>query len=213
MLGGAGVSVFGGSASGVGGSASGGSVLSSDVSAFVFAFVSVSVDVSGGVVVCAVVGGLVFGDSWCFLVLRWWVGAAGVDVGVVGVLLGSVPELGSASGSVSFSFLSARSRTNGGGCAWCGFWCSCACLGCAGWCWWLGGVWWWRGVVGECAGVGGVGCVLWACVGGARFLCERGLACAGRVDKWKGGREREPASVGSLSLLFSFLVCGANGGS
>ena len=30
-------------------------------------------------------------------------------------------------------------------------------------------------------------------------------ACAGRVDKWKG-REREPVSVGSLSLFFSSFV-------
>ena len=29
--------------------------------------------------------------------------------------------------------------------------------------------------------------------------------CAGRVDKWKG-REREPVSVGSLSLSFSSFV-------
>ena len=33
----------------------------------------------------------------------------------------------------------------------------------------------------------------------------RGLVCAGRVDKWKG-REREPVSVGSLSLSFSSFV-------
>lgn len=34
---------------------------------------------------------------------------------------------------------------------------------------------------------------------------ERGLVCAGRVDKWKG-REGEPVSVGSLSLSFSSFV-------
>ena len=34
---------------------------------------------------------------------------------------------------------------------------------------------------------------------------ERGLVCAGRVDKWEEG-EREPVSVGSLSLSFSSFV-------
>ena len=52
-------------------------------------------------------------------------------------------------------------------------------------------------LVGVCAGAGGCGCVF---VGR-----ERGLVCAGRVDKWKG-REREPVSVGSLSLSFSSFV-------
>ena len=62
----------------------------------------------------------------------------------------------------------------------------------AGWC--LVGAWC---LVGVRAGAGGCGCVL---VGR-----ERGLVCAGRVDKWKG-REWEPVSVGSLSLSFSSFV-------
>ena len=36
---------------------------------------------------------------------------------------------------------------------------------------------------------------------------ERGLVCAGRVDKWEG-RGREPVSVGSLSLSFFLLLWG-----
>ena len=84
VLSGAGVPVFGGSASGVGvrasgsvveDSASGGSVSSSDV------LVSVPVDVAGGVAVCVPCAVRVFGDGWCFLVLRRWARAAGVDVG------------------------------------------------------------------------------------------------------------------------------------
>lgn len=43
------------------------------------------------------------------------------------------------------------------------------------------------------------------CDGVARFRTRCGLACAGRVDKWKG-REGEPVSVGSLSLSFSSFV-------
>ena len=52
-------------------------------------------------------------------------------------------------------------------------------------------------LVGVRAGAGGCGCVL---VGR-----ERGLVCAGRVDKWEE-RERESVSVGSLSLSFSSFV-------
>ena len=86
---------------GAGGSESGSvvedSVSSSDVSA------SVPVDVAGGVRVCVPCVVRVFGDGWCSLVLRRWASAAGIDVGVAGVLLGSVPELGSSSGRVSSS--------------------------------------------------------------------------------------------------------------
>ena len=89
-------------------SASGGSVSSSDVA------VSVPVDVAGGVAVCVPCARAVFGDGWCSLVLRRWASAAGVDVGVAGVLLGSAPEPGSASSSVSSSPLSARSLAGGG---------------------------------------------------------------------------------------------------
>ena len=38
---------------------------------------------------------------------------------------------------------------------------------------------------------------------------ERGLVCAGRVDKWKG-REREP--VVWFSPRFFFFLCGADDG-
>lgn len=60
-----------------------------------------------------------------------------------------------------------------------------------------------------CVGVRGRGralggCVT-ACVCGCAWARERSLACAGRVDKWKG-REGEPVSVGSLSLSFSSFV-------
>lgn len=74
-----------------------GSVSSSDVSA------SVPVDVAGGVRVCVPCAVRVFGDGWCSLVLRRWASAAGIDVGVAGVLLGSVPEPGFSSGRVSSS--------------------------------------------------------------------------------------------------------------
>jgi hypothetical protein len=90
-------------------SASGGSVSSSDVA------VSGPVDVAGGVAVCVPCARAVFGDGWCFLVLRRWCAAAGVDVAQAGVLLGSVSVSGSASGSVSSSPLSARLLANGGG--------------------------------------------------------------------------------------------------
>ena len=92
-----------------------GFVSSSDVSA------SVPVDVVGGVRVCVPCAVRVFGDGWCSLVLRRWASAAGVDVGVAGVLSGSAPEPGSASGSVFSSPLSARSLANGGGRVGAGF--------------------------------------------------------------------------------------------
>lgn len=58
----------------------------------------------GGVRVCVPCAVRVFGDSWCSLVLRRWVRAAGVDVAKVDALLGSA----SGSGSV-------RSVASGGG--------------------------------------------------------------------------------------------------
>ena len=64
-------------------SASGGSVSSSDVAA------SSSGPVAGGVRVCVPCARAVFGDGWCFLVLRRWVRAAGVDGVKVDGLLGS----------------------------------------------------------------------------------------------------------------------------
>ena len=82
---------------------------------------SVPVDVAGGVRVCVPCAVRVFGDGWCSLVLRRWASAAGIDVGVAGVLSGSAPEPGSASGSVSSSPLSARSLANGGGRVGAGF--------------------------------------------------------------------------------------------
>lgn len=89
----------------------------------------------GGVVVCVPCAARVFGDGWCFLVLRRWARAAGVDVAKVDGTLGSggvgggsaaslrssalvvasSPGFASASGSVSSSPLSARSLANGGG--------------------------------------------------------------------------------------------------
>ena len=62
---------------------------------------------SGGVRVCVPCARVVFGDSWCSLVLRRWARAAGVDGAKVDALLGSVP--GSDSGPVvSGSALSSR---------------------------------------------------------------------------------------------------------
>ena len=64
-------------------------------------------DSSGGVRVCVPCARAVFGDSWCFLVLRRWARAAGVDGVKVDALLGSAP--GSDSGPVaSGSALSSR---------------------------------------------------------------------------------------------------------
>ena len=51
--------------------------------------VAVSVAECGGVVVCVPCAARVFGDGWCFLVLRRWARAAGVDVAKVDGLLGS----------------------------------------------------------------------------------------------------------------------------
>ena len=53
----------------------------------------------GGVRVCVPCARVVFGDSWCSLVLRRWARAAGVDGAKVDALLGSAP--GSDSGSVA----------------------------------------------------------------------------------------------------------------
>lgn len=53
---------------------------------------------SGGVRVCVPCARVVFGDSWCSLVLRRWARAAGVDGVKVDALLGSAP--GSDSGPV-----------------------------------------------------------------------------------------------------------------
>ena len=53
----------------------------------------------GGVRVCVPCARAVFGDSWCFLVLRRWARAAGVDGVKVDALLGSAP--GSDSGPVA----------------------------------------------------------------------------------------------------------------
>ena len=61
----------------------------------------------GGVRVCIPCARVVFGDSWCSLVLRRWARAAGVDGAKVDTLLGSAP--GSDSGPVvSGSALSSR---------------------------------------------------------------------------------------------------------
>ena len=49
----------------------------------------------GGVRVCVPCAVRVFGDSWCSLVLRRWVRAAGVDVAKVDALLGSASGFGS----------------------------------------------------------------------------------------------------------------------
>lgn len=61
---------------------------------------------SGGVRVCLSCARVVFGDSWCSLVLRRWARAAGVDGVRVDALLGSAP--GSDSGPASGSVLSSR---------------------------------------------------------------------------------------------------------
>lgn len=82
-------------------SGSGGSVLpvhaSGSVAASVGSSVSASVPgpVAGGVRVCVPCARAVFGDSWCSLVLRRWVRAAGVDGAKVDALLGSAPVSGS----------------------------------------------------------------------------------------------------------------------
>lgn len=102
------------------GVAQGGVSVGFDVGERVFMFGGVSVPVSGsspvvsgpgsgvgGVRVCVPCARVVFGDSWCSLVLRRWARAAGVDGVKVDALLGSV--LGSDSGPVvSGSVLSSR---------------------------------------------------------------------------------------------------------
>lgn len=108
----------------LGGAVAGGGVgVSFDVGlrVFVLSGVSVPAPSCGGVVVCVPCAVRVFGDGWCSLALRRWASAAGVDVGVAGALLGSVPESGFSSGSVSSSPLSARSLADGGGRVGAGF--------------------------------------------------------------------------------------------
>ena len=69
----------------------------------------------GGVRVCVPCARVVFGDSWCSLVLRRWARAAGVDGVKVDVLLGSAPGFDSgpvASGSVLSSRVSGLSSSS-----------------------------------------------------------------------------------------------------
>lgn len=91
------------------GVAQGGVSVGFDVGGRVFVLSGVGVPVScvaasgsgsdvGGVRVCVPCARVVFGDSWCSLVLRRWARAAGVDGAKVDVLLGSAP--GSDSGPV-----------------------------------------------------------------------------------------------------------------
>ena len=149
----------------------------------------------GGVVVCVPCAARVFGDGWCFLVLRRWARAAGVDVAKVDGTLGSggvgggsaaslrssalvvasSPGFASASGSVSSSPLSARSLANGGGRVGVGFGARVrdwgARVGVGGGVVSGGGVvaGWWAGVVGRvralASGVGAKGLVLAGLVG------------------------------------------------
>jgi len=98
------------------GVAQGGVSVGFDVGGRVFVLSGVGVPVScvaasgsgvGGVRVCVPCARVVFGDSWCSLVLRRWARAVGVDGAKVDVLLGSAP--GSDSGPVvSGSALSSR---------------------------------------------------------------------------------------------------------
>ncbi len=69
----------------------------------------------GGVRVCVPCARVVFGDSWCSLVLRRWARAAGVDGVKVDALLGSAP--GSDSGSVASGLLSSSPSPVSGGSA------------------------------------------------------------------------------------------------
>ena len=118
-----------------------------------------------GCVPCAV---RVFGDSWCSLVLRRWVRAAGVDGAKVDALLGSGPGFGSVWSVVSGGAASSRVgavlsglvsslcllvscgsgslclASAGGGGVGVGFGGRVRGLGRLCWCWWRGGVWWWR---------------------------------------------------------------------
>lgn len=86
--------------------ASGGVSVGFDVGGRAFVLSGVGVPVScvaasgsgsgvGGVRVCVPCARVVFGDSWCSLVLRRWARAAGVDGVRVDVLLGSAPGSGS----------------------------------------------------------------------------------------------------------------------
>lgn len=63
---------------------------------------------SSGVRVCVPCAVRVFGDSWCSLVLRWWVRAAGVDGVKVDTLLGSGPGSGSVRSVASGGAASSR---------------------------------------------------------------------------------------------------------
>ena len=87
---------------GTAGSASDVSVSSSGVAA------PSSGPVAGGVRVCVPCARVVFGDSWCSLVLRRWVRAAGVDGAKVDGLLGSAPASGSVRSVASGGAASSR---------------------------------------------------------------------------------------------------------
>lgn len=90
------------------GSLSGSTPVSGVSGGSVFVSGDVSASSCGGVVVCVPCAVRVFGDGWCFLVLRRWARAAGVDGARVSGLLSSsvdcVPGFGSLSdGSVPVS--------------------------------------------------------------------------------------------------------------
>lgn len=68
--------------------------------------VAVSSGSSSGVRVCVPCARVVFGDSWCGLVLRRWCAAAGVDVAQAVVLLGSAPVSGGVGGGSAVSLRS-----------------------------------------------------------------------------------------------------------
>lgn len=70
--------------------------------------VGVPGSVAGGVRVCVPCARAVFGDSWCSLVLRRWVRAAGVGGVKVDVLLGSAPVSGFVRSVVSGGVASSR---------------------------------------------------------------------------------------------------------
>ena len=70
--------------------------------------VAVSSGSSSGVRVCVPCARAVFGDSWCSLVLRRWVRAAGVDGAKVDTLLGSGPGSGSVRSVASGGAASSR---------------------------------------------------------------------------------------------------------
>lgn len=151
----------------------------------------------GGVRVCVPCARVVFGDSWCSLVLRRWARAAGVDGVKVDVLLGSAP--GSDSGPVA----SGSALSPGGGVVSSGLLSSSPSPV-------SGGSVSLRSPVGGGrvgAGFGARVCDWGACVGVGGGVVSGGGVVAGWWGRWRGRVRALASSVGVWGLVLAGVVC------